>query len=96
MEVAQITNSNYFGKISKVRWYRVTDEFNTYNVQVFIHTNQSQASIAQIQNRSASNGFEWQENIPANTTQQIIGRQVTIMHVPTLKAREYVVINQAV
>jgi len=96
MEVQAITNSNYFGKISKVRWYRVTDEFNTYNVEIFIHTNQTQSSIAQIQNRASSNGFEWQESIPANTTQQTIGRQVTIMHVPTLKAREYAIINQSV
>ena len=96
MIVERITRSNYFGKISKVIWYRVTDEFNTYNVDLYVYTNQFTGSIATIQNRSSQNGIEWSENIPPNATQAVLGRQIKIMHVPTLKAREYVIINQAV
>lgn len=96
MKVAPITYSNYFGKISKVRWYRVTDNYANYDVDVYVHTNQTVASQARIENRSNTNGFEWSENIPANATQGVLVREVSILHIPNLKAREYVVINQAV
>ena len=94
MEVSPITYSNYFGKISKVRWYRVLDNYNNYDVDVYIHTNGTIPSQARIENRSNTNGFEWSEIVPANVTQSVLIRQVTITHVPGLKAREYVVINQ--
>lgn len=95
MEVAPITYSDYFGKISKVRWYRVTDNFNNYDVDVYIHTNRTIPSQARIENRSNTNGFEWTETVPVNVAQSTLIRQVTITHVPGLKAREYVVINQS-
>jgi hypothetical protein len=94
MEVEPITYSNYFGKINKCKWYRVTDNFNNYEVDVYIHTNRTIPSQARIENRANTNGFEWNESVPANVTESILYRQVTITHVPQLKAREYVIINQ--
>lgn len=96
MEVPAITYSNYFGKISKVRWYRVTDNFNNYDLDLYIHTNGTIPSQARIENRANTTGFEWSESVPANVTQVVEARQITLLHVPTIKAREYVVINQAV
>lgn len=96
MEVPSITYSNYFGPISKVRWYSVSDYFNEYNVDLYIGTSQTTASQARIENRSNTNGYEWAENIPTNPNQNTLVRDIQILHVPTLKAPEYVVINQAV
>ncbi len=94
MEVPAITYSNYFGKISKTRWYRVTDNFNNYDVELYIHTDRTLSSQARIENRANTNGVEWSESIPANVAQGIIYRQVGLTHVPNLKSREYVIINQ--
>lgn len=96
MEVPAVTYSSYFGAVSKVRWYRVSDYFNNYDVTLYIHTSNTIPSQAGIENRARFFGFEWFESIPANVTQQTLVRQISISHVPALKNREYVVINQAV
>lgn len=93
MIVPSITYSNYFGNVSKVKWYSVTDYFNGYDVDLYIYTSIGNASQVIIENRNNLNGPEWTENIPANVTQNVIIKQVNILHVPTLKAQEYVIIN---
>ena len=94
MTVPSITYSSYFGPINKVRWYQVTDYFNQYDIDLYIQTFQTQGSVVSILNRQSTLGTEWSENIPANVNQYVLPRRVQILHVPTLKAREYVVINQ--
>ena len=95
MTVPSITYSTYFGAINKVRWYQVTDYFNQYDVDLYIQTFQTQGSVVSIVNRQSTLGTEWTETIPANVNQYYLARRVQILHVPTLKAREYVVINEA-
>lgn len=94
MIVPSVTYSNYFGSINKVRWYSVTDYFNGYDVDLYIQTSRDKSSQISIENRSNLNGPEWSENIPVNVTQNVIVKQVNILHVPVLKAQEYVVINR--
>jgi hypothetical protein len=95
MQVPSITYSNFFGNISKVRWYSVTDYFNGYDVDLYIYTSRGNASQVSIENRNNLTGSEWAENIPTNVTQNVIIKQVNILHVPVIKAQEYVVINRA-
>jgi hypothetical protein len=95
MQIPSITYSDYFGPISKVRWYSVTENFNEYTVNLDIQTNQSNGSQVRIENRANMNGVEWLENIAPNVTQQTLFRRIEVLHVPTYKAPEYVVINQA-
>lgn len=96
MQIPSITYSSYFGPVSKVRWYSVTDNFNEYEVDLTIELSQTNSSKVRIENRANFNGVEWEESIPATPNQIYIVRLVQILHVPTLKAVEYVVINQAV
>lgn len=96
MEIPSITYSNFFGPVSKVRWYNVTNFFSEYNVELNIQTNQTYGSEVRIENRANTNGFEWSERIDANVTQENLYRLVKVLHVPILKATEYVVINQVV
>ena len=95
MNIPSITYSNYFGKVSKVRWYKVTNYFGEYDVNLTIIPSQTNNSQVSIQNRQSTNGIEWSENIYRNVSQTPIPRQVSVLHVPSLKAVEYVVINQA-
>lgn len=96
MQVPAVSNSNYFGNINKVRWYGVTEYFNDYNVDLYIYTSRVSSSIISIENRANLNGVEWTETIPANVNQNVVVRQVNLLHVPVIKAQEYVVINQSV
>ena len=94
MEIPSITYSDYFGPVNKVRWYEVTDTFGEYDVSLVIQTSRRRSSQLIIQNRATSNGTQYSTNIPANVGQDTIDINTKILHVPTLKAVEYVVINQ--
>ena len=96
MQVPAISNSNYFGIINKVRWYSVTEYFNDYNVDLYIYTSRVSSSNVSIENRANTNGAEWTETIPANANQDIVVRQVNLLHVPVIKAQEYVILNKSV
>lgn len=96
MEIPSVTYSSVFGPVSKVRWYKVLEYFNTYDVDLYITTSRVRSSQVRIENRANTTGSEWSSSIPANTNQAVEYRQANILHVPQVKALEYVVINQAI
>lgn len=96
MRIPAVSRTSYFGVINKVRWYSVTDYFDDYNVDLYIQTSPFNSSQVRIENRSNTNGTEWSENFKPNVTSKLEYRQAKVLHVPNLKALEYVVINQSV
>lgn len=93
LDIPQVSNSSYFGKINKVIWFAVTEDYGYFDVTLKILRNQLYDTNISINNVGSAGSSLWSEIFikSSNPTPEI--RELKILNVPGLATKVYGVFN---
>jgi hypothetical protein len=93
IDIPPVSYDTPFGKVNKCVWFSVTDNYNTFQVDIRFQRNQRYNATLQLQNYGTQQPNLWSKVYNPTSNPDTVTESLLLTHVPTFNSTIYLLLS---